>query len=168
MGYLNKPEATAKVLKDGWYCTGDLGYQDDDGFLKLTGRQSRFAKIGGEMVPLEGVEAAIQEAAGVADGAVAVTTVPDLKRGERLVVLYTDLGMTPEQVSQKLGAGLDAEALDPLGRATSSKVDEIPYLGVGKRDLRRLKELAAEKLPGLSVDAGAEHYDAERSRRRLR
>ena len=80
MGYLNRPEATAKVLKDGWYCTGDLGYLDPDGFLKITGRLSRFAKIGGEMVPLEGVEAAIQEAAGVGEAAVAVTTVPDAKR----------------------------------------------------------------------------------------
>ncbi|HEY2156998.1 MAG TPA: AMP-binding protein, partial [Isosphaeraceae bacterium] len=147
MGYLNRPEATAKVLKDGWYCTGDIGYQDADGFLKLTGRQSRFAKIGGEMVPLEAVEAAIQDATGAAEGAVAVTTVPDLKRGERLAVLYTDLGATPEQVCQKLGAGPMAKLWIPSPR-DFAKVDEIPTLGVGKRDLRRLKELAAEKLPG--------------------
>ncbi len=147
MGYLNKPEATAKVLKDGWYCTGDVGFQDADGFLKLTGRQSRFAKIGGEMVPLEGVEAAIQEAAGVGEAAVAVTTVPDMKRGERLAVLYTDLGMTPEQLAQKLVAGPLPKLWVPSAR-DFLHVDEIPCLGVGKRDLRKLKELAAEKLPG--------------------
>jgi acyl-[acyl-carrier-protein]-phospholipid O-acyltransferase/long-chain-fatty-acid--[acyl-carrier-protein] ligase len=147
MGYLNKPEATAKVLKDGWYCTGDLGYQDTDGFLKLTGRLSRFAKIGGEMVPLEGVEAAIQEAAGVGEAAVAVTTVPDAKRGERLAVLYTDLGMTPEEVAQKLVAGSLPKLWVPSAR-DFVHVDELPCLGVGKRDLRRLKEMAAERLPG--------------------
>jgi acyl-[acyl-carrier-protein]-phospholipid O-acyltransferase/long-chain-fatty-acid--[acyl-carrier-protein] ligase len=147
VGYLNRPEATAKVLKDGWYCTGDLGFQDADGFLKLTGRLSRFAKIGGEMVPLEGVEAAIQEAAGVSEAAVAVTTVPDAKRGERLAVLYTDLGMTPEQLSQKLVAGSMPKLWVPSVR-DFVHVEEIPCLGVGKRDLRKLKELAAERLPG--------------------
>lgn len=147
VGYLNRPEATAKVLRDGWYCTGDIGFQDDDGFLKLTGRQSRFAKIGGEMVPLEGVESAIQEAAGVGEAAVAVTTVPDLKRGERLAVLYTDLGMTPEQLTQRLVAGSMPRLWVPSAR-DFVRVEEIPCLGVGKRDLRKLKELAAEKLPG--------------------
>ncbi len=99
------------------------------------------------MVPLEAVEAAIQEASDAADGAVAVTTVPDLKRGERLAVLYTEIGATPEQVCQKLGAGSMAKLWIPTPR-DFAKVDEIPTLGVGKRDLRRLKELAAEKLPG--------------------
>lgn len=147
MGYLNRPEATSKVLKDGWYCTGDLGYQDQDGFLKLTGRLSRFAKIGGEMVPLEGVETAIQEAAGVDEAAVAVTTVPDAKRGERLAVLFTDLRMTPEEVAQRLVAAELPKLWIPSAR-DFVHVDEIPCLGVGKRDLRRLKELAGERLPG--------------------
>ena len=56
VGYLNKPEATAKAVKSGWYNTGDLGGLDGDGFLRITGRLSRFSKIGGEMVPHEGVE----------------------------------------------------------------------------------------------------------------
>ena len=64
VGYLNRPEATAKVLKDGWYTTGDLGYVDADGFLKITDRLSRFSKIGGEMVPHMAVESAIMEATG--------------------------------------------------------------------------------------------------------
>jgi len=58
-GYLNRPETTAQVLKDGWYSTGDLGYVDPDGFIKITDRLSRFSKVGGEMVPHGAVEAAI-------------------------------------------------------------------------------------------------------------
>ncbi len=61
VGYLNRPEATAQVKKDGWYSTGDLGYVDSDGFLKITDRLSRFSKIAGEMVPHLGVESAIME-----------------------------------------------------------------------------------------------------------
>ena len=79
-GYLNRPEATAKVLKDGWYNSGDLGYLDPDGFLMITGRLSRFSKIAGEMVPHLGVESALMEAAGVDESALAVTAVPDAKR----------------------------------------------------------------------------------------
>ena len=115
VGYLNRPEATAKVLKDGWYTTGDLGYVDADGFLKITDRLSRFSKIGGEMVPHVGVESAIMEVAGVDEQHVAVTALPDPKRGERLCVLYTDLGMPPDEVHKALMAGRAPQALDPLG-----------------------------------------------------
>ena len=116
VGYLNRPEATAKVLKDGWYTTGDLGIVDADGFLKITGRLSRFSKIGGEMVPHMAVESAILEVAGATEQAVAVTSLPDPKRGERLCVLYTDLGM-PVRRGHPPAPGRDAPAaLDSLGR----------------------------------------------------
>src|SRR5262249_4573282 len=61
-GYLHRPELTGSVLRDGWYVTGDMGRLDADGFTTLTGRLSRFAKIGGEMVPLEKVEEELHEA----------------------------------------------------------------------------------------------------------
>ena len=63
-GYLNRPEKTAEVLKDGWYTTGDLATLDSDGFLTITDRLSRFSKIGGEMVPHVKVEEALQRSAG--------------------------------------------------------------------------------------------------------
>ena len=89
VGYLNRPEKTAEVLKDGWYNTGDIATQDEDGFLRITDRLSRFSKIGGEMVPHIKVEEKLHELL-EADGQVlAVTAIPDEKKGERLVVVHT-------------------------------------------------------------------------------
>jgi acyl-[acyl-carrier-protein]-phospholipid O-acyltransferase/long-chain-fatty-acid--[acyl-carrier-protein] ligase len=143
-GYLNRPEATARVLRDGWYSTGDLGYVDADGFLKITDRLSRFSKVAGEMVPHAAVEAAIREVTGATEQCVAVTALPDPKRGERLYVLHTDLGLSPEEVHRRLHAG-------PLPRLWLPsaddfvEVEELPVLGTGKVDLRRLRELAAAR-----------------------
>ena len=141
-GYLDNPEATAKVLRDGWYTTGDLGYLDDDGFLVITGRLSRFAKIAGEMVPHEGVEAAIVTAAGVDERAVAVTSIPDAKRGERLVVVHIAWETTPKEVCQKLVAGTIPKLWIPSAE-DFVQVKEIPTLGTGKLDLRAIHEVAA-------------------------
>src|SRR5437899_6228290 len=87
-GYLGRPEKTAEVLKDGWYVTGDIAALDDDGFLQITDRLSRFSKIGGEMVPHIKVEEKLHELAGVTEQTFAVAGVPDEKKGERLVVLH--------------------------------------------------------------------------------
>jgi acyl-[acyl-carrier-protein]-phospholipid O-acyltransferase/long-chain-fatty-acid--[acyl-carrier-protein] ligase len=144
-GYLNRPDATAKVLNAGWYCTGDLGFVDEDGFLTITGRLSRFSKIGGEMVPHERVEAAIAEAAGVDDSVVAVTALPDPKRGERLVVVHTELPIEPAEVCRRLVAG----SLPKLWLPSASdfiKVEALPALGTGKLDLRGLRRVAEERL----------------------
>jgi acyl-[acyl-carrier-protein]-phospholipid O-acyltransferase/long-chain-fatty-acid--[acyl-carrier-protein] ligase len=145
VGYLNHPEATAKVIKDGWYSTGDLGYLDPDGFLKITDRLSRFAKIGGEMVPHLAIESAIMEATGKDEQCVAVTSLPDPKRGERIVVLYTDLGIAPGEVYQRLTAG----ALPKLWVPSADdfvQVEALPILGTGKLDLRQLREIAKQRL----------------------
>src|SRR5205823_9089306 len=63
-GYLNDPTRTAEVLRDGWFKTGDIGRFDEDGFLYIEGRLSRFSKIGGEMVPHEALEQKIRTALG--------------------------------------------------------------------------------------------------------
>ncbi len=140
-GYLDKPEATAEVVKGGWYLTGDIGYLDPDGFLKITDRISRFSKIAGEMVPHLAIESAILEATGVDEHHVAVTGVPDPKQGERLCVLYTDLGMTPAEVQQRLMAGALPKVWIPTPR-DFIHVAEVPITSTGKVDLRRLKEIA--------------------------
>jgi acyl-[acyl-carrier-protein]-phospholipid O-acyltransferase/long-chain-fatty-acid--[acyl-carrier-protein] ligase len=144
-GYLNHPEETAKVLKDGWYNTGDLGAVDEDGFLRITDRLSRFSKIGGEMVPHQGVEAEILELTGKDESHVAVTSLPDPKRGERLVVLYTDLGEEPESVCRRLG-GTSLPKLWLPGADAFLQVESLPVLGTGKLDLRRMREIARERL----------------------
>ena len=87
LGYLNQPERTAQVFEDGWYITGDMAKVDEDGFLAITDRLSRFSKVGGEMVPHLLVEDLISKACG--DAPCAVTGLPDERKGERLAVLYT-------------------------------------------------------------------------------
>ena len=72
-GYWKQPEKTAAVLQDGWYCTGDIATVDEDGFIRITDRLSRFSKIGGEMVPHLRVEEILQELSGVTEQVVAVT-----------------------------------------------------------------------------------------------
>jgi len=88
---LGRPGLNSQVLRDGWYATGDIAMIDDEGFIQITGRQSRFSKIGGEMVPHAGVEDAIARIlhADPDDVIVAVTAVPDVRKGERLRGAYT-------------------------------------------------------------------------------
>ena len=164
LGYLGKPEKTAEVLLGApasrrqdaekhagkmppprveakWYCTGDIAAIDEDGFLQITDRQSRFSKIGGEMVPHIKVEEKLHELAGSTEQMFVVAGVPDEKKGERLVVLH------------KLPDGQLASCLEKLAQCDLPnlwkpradqffRVDNFPLLGTGKLDLRKVKETA--------------------------
>ncbi len=154
-GYLDDPGRTGEVLRGGWYDTGDVGRLDRDGFLTLTDRRSRFAKIGGEMVPLGRVEEALSDALAACPGAagvepeelprLAVTAIPDERKGERLVVLHTPLGFP----AQELVEALRATELPALFRPREDaylEVPSIPQLGTGKTDLAGLRSLALERL----------------------
>jgi acyl-[acyl-carrier-protein]-phospholipid O-acyltransferase/long-chain-fatty-acid--[acyl-carrier-protein] ligase len=142
-GYLNRPEKTAEVLRDGWYNTGDIAAIDEDGFLRVTDRLSRFSKIGGEMVPHIKVEDKLQELAGASEQMFVVTAVPDEKKGERLIVLHT---LSDERLEECLGglAKSDLPALWRPRRDQFVRIEKLPYLGTGKLDLRKARELALE------------------------
>lgn len=148
-GYLDQPERTAEVVKDGWYNTGDIGMLDDEGFIYITGRQSRFSKIGGEMVPhikIEELLARIVEDPADEEGAlqIAVTAVPDEKKGERLIVIHRTLNKSIDEVLKELGKTQLPNLFLP-SKDSFFEVEEIPLLGTGKLDLRGLKQLAMEK-----------------------
>jgi acyl-[acyl-carrier-protein]-phospholipid O-acyltransferase/long-chain-fatty-acid--[acyl-carrier-protein] ligase len=144
-GYLNRPELTEKAIRNGWYVTGDIACIDEDGFLTITGRLSRFAKVGGEMVPLERIEDELQTILGTNDRAVAVAAVPDEKRGERLVVLHLPLdGLKVKDLCDKLGERGLPNLWVP-GERDFFQIAELPVLGSGKIDLKRLKDIALER-----------------------
>jgi acyl-[acyl-carrier-protein]-phospholipid O-acyltransferase/long-chain-fatty-acid--[acyl-carrier-protein] ligase len=141
LGYLGNPEATKSVFDDGWYVTGDIGMVDDDGFIKLTDRLSRFSKIAGEMVPHLKIEEIVVDA--LDDPNAVVTAVPDEDRGERLVVFYT--ADVPED---DVWAALNQSELPKLWvpkRENVHRIEAIPVLGTGKVDLRGVKQLALER-----------------------
>jgi acyl-[acyl-carrier-protein]-phospholipid O-acyltransferase/long-chain-fatty-acid--[acyl-carrier-protein] ligase len=142
-GYLNQPEKTAAVLKDGWYNTGDIAMLDEDGFLRVTDRLSRFSKIGGEMVPHIKVEDKLHELAHATEQVFVVTAVPDERKGERLMVLHT-LPEDKLKETLELLAKCDLPALWRPRPDQFLRVEKLPYLGTGKLDLRKARELALE------------------------
>ena len=149
-GYLNNPVATDEVIVDGWYKTGDVAMIDEDGFIKITGRISRFSKIGGEMVPHLKIEELLSEFLDLTPDdddddhlAVAVTAVPCERKGERLVVLYTRDHKTVDEMTTILK---DAGLPNVFIPSTDSffRVDALPILGTGKIDLKGIKDKALE------------------------
>jgi acyl-[acyl-carrier-protein]-phospholipid O-acyltransferase / long-chain-fatty-acid--[acyl-carrier-protein] ligase len=146
-GYLGKPEKTAEVLQGGWYATGDIASEDEDGFLTITDRLSRFSKVGGEMVPHIKVEEKLHELAGATEQKFVVTGVPDAKKGERLVVLHTLAVGELQPVLEKLPSAGLPNLWTPRPNQFFH-VDELPHLGSGKLDLRRARELGTEFSPG--------------------
>ncbi|MCB2154023.1 MFS transporter [bacterium] len=145
MGYLNQPEKTAEVIHDGWYVTGDMAKIDEDGFVEITDRLSRFSKLAGEMVPHGRVEEALHEVLDLSEMRFAVTGIPDEKKGEKLVVLHT---MTDEEAKEAVDKLSKSGALPNLyipRLADFHRIEEIPVLGTGKMDLRKIKSIALEK-----------------------
>ena len=145
-GYLNQPERTAAAVRNGWYNTGDAGLIEPDGFIRITGRLSRFAKIAGEMVPLEKLDEEMHEVLATGgDRVLAVAAVPDERRGERLVVLYLP---EIEPRLADLFAALPKRGIPNLwvpDRRDCYPVEVLPVLGSGKLDLKGLSDIARER-----------------------
>jgi len=149
LGYLGEEEKTKEVLEEGWYKTGDMAKIDQDGFIHITDRLSRFSKIGGEMVPHIKIEEKILELLEAVEPVCAVTSVPDEKRGERLAVIYKG-EMDINALWDKLNA-TDFPKLWIPKREDFFQVAEIPMLGSGKFDLKKIKTTALE-MKGKSGD----------------
>ena len=139
-GYLKQPEKTKDVLRDGWYNTGDIAKMDPRGFVYITGRLSRFSKIGGEMVPHGVVEEALQRVAESDEPCVAVVGKSDQTKGEQLAVCHTEHAGDPEALIAKLREMKLPNLWIP--RAVNFiRVPELPVLGTGKLDLKTLNIL---------------------------
>lgn len=145
-GYLKNPKKTEEVIKDGWFRTGDIGRMDQEGFLFIEGRLSRFSKVGGEMVPHETVEDALVKALGLETETmrrIAVVGVPDVEKGEALVLLSTLPGGSAQQEILDLRYKLLDRGMPPLWIPKKMvRVNEIPVLPSGKLDVKGCEKMA--------------------------
>ncbi len=140
-GYLDPTKPFGiDLLPQGWHDTGDVVDVDEDGFIRILGRVKRFAKVGGEMVSLNAVEAYAQTV--WPDHTHAAVALPDSRKGER-IILFTDHASA---ASEELQAWCKANGASEL--AVPKKivvVDEIPVLGSGKIDYVVMQRMAAER-----------------------
>ncbi|RKZ81009.1 MAG: acyl-[ACP]--phospholipid O-acyltransferase, partial [Gammaproteobacteria bacterium] len=144
-GYLDNPDKTSEVIVEiddqRWYKTGDKGHIDKDGFLVIIDRYSRFAKIGGEMISLGAIEESIN-AILPDDIEILATTLPDDKKGEKVVLLYAGDIDDAELKACITNSGLNALMMPSL----LIEVDAIPKLGSGKNDFNKAKELISNNI----------------------
>jgi acyl-[acyl-carrier-protein]-phospholipid O-acyltransferase/long-chain-fatty-acid--[acyl-carrier-protein] ligase len=142
VGYLGEPEKTHQAMwEDGWYITGDVAQLDEDGFIQITDRLSRFSKIGGEMVSHVQVEEALHRALGCFEPRMVVTAISDEQKGERFVVLHTELGLSVDDLLKRArDSGLPK--LWVPRKENFFAVPALPFLGSGKLDLKQVKETA--------------------------
>ncbi|MFH1692169.1 MAG: AMP-binding protein [Candidatus Omnitrophota bacterium] len=141
-GYLGNPEKTKEVFEGDWYITGDIATIDKDGFIHITDRLSRFSKIAGEMVPHIKIEEEVLNILGVQEQACVVTAVSDEKKGEALVIFYKGT-VLPDQLWECLNQR-DIPKLWIPKKENLCQVADIPLLGSGKRDLKKIKEMAQQ------------------------
>lgn len=141
-GYLNDPQRTAEALveMDGvrWYKTGDKGHLDQDGYLTIVDRYSRFAKLGGEMVSLGAVEQQVRNILQQPDIELVAMNLPDAKKGEKIVLLINSED-SAETIRQRLIEGEMPALMLP---AAIYHCSDIPILGSGKIDYQAARNLA--------------------------
>lgn len=139
LGYMKDDRPGALQLRDGaWHDTGDIVSVDRDGFITIKGRAKRFAKIAGEMISLGAVEIMVKQLWPEADHA--AVAVPDRRRGERIVLVTTQLPARKDELiaySKRYGA---TEMMIPDDIVN---VDAIPVLGSGKVDYAKTTRLVA-------------------------
>ncbi len=144
LGYLDDEEKTNEVITiiDGkrWYKTGDKGHLDEDGFLTIVDRYSRFAKLGGEMISLTAVEEAVRSALDEPELELAAVNIPDEKKGEKVILM-----IAKDVQLETIKKAMLAANVNPLMIPAGAKVvDEIPKLGSGKTDFKTARDLVIE------------------------
>jgi acyl-[acyl-carrier-protein]-phospholipid O-acyltransferase/long-chain-fatty-acid--[acyl-carrier-protein] ligase len=148
-GYLGDPEMTRQAIwEDGWYITGDVAQLDEDGFITITDRLSRFSKVAGEMVSHVHLEEELHRALGSLEQRLVVTSVSDTQKGERFVVLHLELGLEVDELLKRVrDAGLPSLWLPR--REYFYRVDSLPVMGSGKLDLKLVKQTAQKLTAGV-------------------
>lgn len=145
-GYLKDPERTKSVTTeiDGkrYYRTGDKGYLDEDGFLTIVDRYSRFAKLGGEMISLGAVEKKIQDTTVLEGCDYVVTSIPDSAKGEKIVLVYQGEKESSTVISELRSSGMPPLMVPSL----AFNVPAVPKLGTGKADFTTAKKMVLEML----------------------
>ena len=144
-GYLKDPEKTAQVIQEvngvRYYKTGDKGHIDEDGFIFIVDRYSRFAKVGGEMISLGRVEEMVESIFSEGFEAIAVS-IPDEKKGECIVLLYSG-ELEPSEVKERVRSSSMAAIMQP---SQVLKVDSLPKLPSGKADFKKARQVAIEQV----------------------
>ena len=135
---------------EGWHDTGDIVAIDAQGFITIKGRAKRFAKIAGEMVSLSAVEAMSAEI--WPSLITVVVSVPDARKGERLVLMTTDATCTRDVFAKHAKSKGAPELMVP---ADVLVVGSIPLLGSGKPDYVAALALAKEKIAARPAKAEA-------------
>ena len=154
LGYLRvENPGVLEPPAEGWHDTGDIVTIDAQGFIAIKGRAKRFAKIGGEMISFAAVEALAAEL--WPDALSAVASVPDARKGERLVMLTQQKGGTRGELQAFARAKGASELMTP---AEVIYMEKLPLLGTGKIDnmavTKLVKQMAAAK-PAPQAAAGA-------------
>jgi acyl-[acyl-carrier-protein]-phospholipid O-acyltransferase/long-chain-fatty-acid--[acyl-carrier-protein] ligase len=139
-GYLHRPDLTRAAFVGDAYDTSDMGRVDADGYLFITGRLARFAKVAGEMVPLGAVEDFVAKV--WPNRAHAVVSLPDPKRGEQLVLVTAH----PDPVRAQLSTAARESGLPEIFvPRVIVPVKEVPILGTGKVDYVGVLRLAESR-----------------------
>jgi len=147
-GYLNDPEKTAGTIVEingtRWYRTGDKGFLDEDGYLTIVDRYSRFAKVGGEMVSLTAVEEAARNVINDENVDLVAAAVPDPKKGEKIILMVAtnQVDLQVDSIKQWM---IESKCNPLLLPAETCEIDQVPRLGSGKTDFSMAKKLAVEK-----------------------
>jgi acyl-[acyl-carrier-protein]-phospholipid O-acyltransferase / long-chain-fatty-acid--[acyl-carrier-protein] ligase len=149
-GYINNPEKNAQAIKHiddiRWYVTGDKGHVDEDGYLTIVDRYSRFAKLGGEMVSLTAVEQTIKTLLTLdkvdSDHEIMAINIPDEKKGERIVLLST----IHCEMSDIRNAMIDNQCNPLMIPSSLFTVAELPKLGSGKMDFSSARQIVLQSL----------------------